>query len=169
MMKRLIAWLGAVALLLCGNAFAGDLATPAGEVLLSVNGEIAHFNTDQGADFDRAMLEQLPQTEFDTTTPWTTGAHHYKGVLLRDVLTAVGASGDRIEARALNDYQTVLEGETLAKYPVLIAMEEDGQVLTVRHKGPLWVVFPLSDYPELDVASVHSAMIWQLRSLAVLP
>ena len=33
---------------------------------------------------------------------------------------------------------------------MLVALRIDGRQLDVRDKGPLWIVCPRSDYPELD-------------------
>ncbi len=44
----------------------------------------------QQVNLDEAALSALPQTEFTTTTPWTQGAHHYRGPTLSAVLAAQG-------------------------------------------------------------------------------
>ncbi|MDH2433760.1 molybdopterin-dependent oxidoreductase [Pokkaliibacter sp. MBI-7] len=149
-------------------ARASDFPAPMDDVILTVSGDIK-ANSGKDVDFDRAMLAALPQSEINTGTPWTEGVHNYKGVLLKDLLKAVDSQGKEIIARALNDYQTTLTTQHVDKDGALVAMEEDGQALTVRNKGPLWVIFPLTDHPELNVPSIHSAMIWQLRAIVVNP
>ncbi|GAL28475.1 hypothetical protein JCM19239_1551 [Vibrio variabilis] len=37
--------------------------------------------------------------------------------------------------------------------------------MSIRDKGPYWVIFPLSQYPEIDNTDYHSMMIWQLKEV----
>jgi hypothetical protein len=39
--------------------------------------------------------------------------------------------------------------------------------MPVRDKGPLWVIYPLDDHPEIDGQETHAKMIWQVRRLDV--
>ena len=120
------------------------------------------------ADFTLAQLQALPQKTVITTTPWTEGSHTYTGVLLRDLLDKQGLQkAVKLNAKALNDYVTTITVADVYKYDVLLALTQDGKLLTRRNKGPVWVIYPLSQYPELDKPSYHSAMIWQLRSISV--
>lgn len=148
-------------------SMAADLSKPEGTVILTVSGNIGNTNTNGEAQFDREMLEQLPQTKITTHTPWTEGQHVYEGVLLNALLEQVGASGHKLVAKALNDYHTEIDLESLRDYPILLAIKTDGTFMRVRDKGPIWIIYPLSDYAELDTISYHEDMIWQLGSLEV--
>lgn len=129
---------------------------------------ILTVKAEKSTDFNLADLQTLPQTSVKTVTPWTEGAHTYEGVLLRDLLKHLRLeSATEISAVALNDYAVTLNVSDAFKYNVLLALSEDGKLLSRRNKGPIWVVYPLSDYPELDKPTTHSAMIWQLRTLQV--
>lgn len=125
--------------------------------------------TSQGEQvISRAELVRMPQHELVTQTPWTTEKHRYRGVLMSDLLKTYHlAQYATLNAGALNNYQTELTVDYLLRYPVLLAMQDNGVDLTPRNKGPLWIVFPLSDYPELDVPNIHRMMVWQLSSLSV--
>lgn len=134
-----------------------EVSTP---VILSVTGP-------QAADFTLAQLQALPQKTVSTTTPWTEGSHTYTGVLLRDFLDKQGLQkAAKLNAKALNDYVTTIAVADAYKYDVLLALTQDGKLLSRRNKGPVWVIYPLSQHPELDKPSYHSAMIWQLRSIS---
>ncbi len=87
------------------------------------------------------------------------------GVLLRDLLGAYGLKSQEIKALAINDYWAVLPKEDGDKYAVLLAEKQDGKVLTLRNKGPLWIIYPLSDHPELNKELYHNRMVWQLTSI----
>ena len=135
-----------------------EVSTP---VILSVTGP-------QAADFTLAQLQALPQKTVSTTTPWTEGSHTYTGVLLRDLLDKQGLQkATKLNAKALNDYVTTITVADVYKYDVLLALTQDGKLLTRRNKGPVWVIYPLSQHPELDKPTYHSAMIWQLRTISV--
>lgn len=146
---------------------AEELSKPDNTVLLTVSGKITHTNIDGKAQFDRRMLEQLPQTKIVTHTPWTEGKHVYEGVLLNTLLEKIGASGQKLIATALNDYQTEINLTFIKNYPVLLAMKTDGVPMRVRDKGPIWIIYPLIDYSELDAIEHYEKMIWQLNRLEV--
>ncbi len=146
---------------------ANPLPNPTGPVILSVSGAIENRNGPDGADFDRAMLSSLPQHEFITATPWTEGRHRYRGVLLSSLLEYVGANGQQLVARGLNDYHAVIDRRVIEDYPALLALTVDGRPMRVRDKGPIWILFPLSDFPELDTITYHASMVWQLRRIEV--
>ena len=52
-------------------------------------------------------------------------------------------------------------------YPVVLAMSMDGTPLTLRTKGPLWIVYPRDQYTELQSPEMNSRWIWQLRALEI--
>ncbi len=65
-------------------AFALD--APTGKVLLTVSGELRLRNAPEGAAFDMAMLEKLPQRSFSTRTPWYPQARKFTDLLLAYLL-----------------------------------------------------------------------------------
>lgn len=148
---------------------AAPLAQPQDTVVLTIRGQIERTNQPNQALFDRQMLLQLPQTTMTTQTPWTDSAHTYEGVLLQDLLRHVGARGRSVLATALNDYQTQIDLDIIKQYPALLALKDNGRLMRVRDKGPLWIIYPLTEHPELNQPQYHEDMIWQLRTLDVQP
>ncbi len=141
---------------------------PTGRVILEIGGKITHSNDgDGGAVFDREMLEELGLTEIVTDTPWTKGLVRFEGVLVRDLLKAVGATGTSIRAIAINDYAVNIPLEDFEKYPVILALKMNEQYMRVREKGPLWVIYPWHDNPDLRTEVYHSRSIWQLKHIVV--
>ena len=57
--------------------------------------------------------------------------------------------------------------EQLTRYPVLVALKMDGRYMRVRDKGPLWIVFPWDDYPELADEKTKQRSIWQLKAIHI--
>jgi hypothetical protein len=117
--------------------------------------------------FTLAQLDALPQTTVVTTTPWTEGKHSYRGVRLSELLKYLGIQTKQLKAHALNDYWATVPTTDASQYPVILATRQDGKVLTRRNKGPIFIVYPLTDYPELDQEKTHSVMVWQLDALSV--
>lgn len=149
------------------DAGAQRLAEPSGRVILEVSGKIANTNAPNRARFDLKALEGLGITKLTTSTPWTEGKRVFEGVRLRDLLQAVGADGATITPVALNDYKLDIPREDFDKYPVILAYRMDGEELRVRDKGPLWIVYPRDDFPELDNRLIRSRWVWQVKELMV--
>ncbi|MEQ9608911.1 MAG: molybdopterin-dependent oxidoreductase [Kiloniellaceae bacterium] len=167
---RLAAAFAALFAVLAAPAVGGAgalLGSPQGEPLLSVAGSIANTNAQGTAVFDREMLAALPQHEIRTSTEWTDGVKVFRGPLVRDLLAAVGASGETVVATAVNDYAVQIPLSDFSSYPVVLAMSMDGEVLSLRNKGPLWIVYPRDDHAELRKSEMNSRWIWQLRSLEI--
>lgn len=143
------------------------MAKPEGEVILRVEGAIQHANDGDGALLDRAMLDLLPQRDLKTTTVVTDGVNHFEGFLMRDLLEALGANGKEIVAVALNDYIVNIPMEDFHDYDVIIAHTQDGDTLTRRDKGPLWIVYPRDDHAALDDIRYDYRWVWQLQHLKV--
>ena len=116
-------------------------------------------------DFTLASLEALPQVEVRTTTPWSKAAVTYRGPLLRTVLEAAGAKGQELRAIALNDYRVTLPLADVREHNVILATRADGQPLSVRDKGPLFVIYPFDSEPALKQPAYYERSIWQLRRL----
>ena len=157
--------LATVALLAAGSAQALD--APKGKVVLSVVGAVGQTNADGRADFDMAMLEAMPQHSFTTTTPWFKEPRQFTGPLLRDVLAASGAKGTVMLAVALNDYKVEIPVEDALRHKVLMATRLDGQPMSLRDKGPLFIIYPYDESADLRSERFYSRSAWQLRTLEV--
>jgi hypothetical protein len=144
-----------------------SLPEPAGPVILTITGDIARTNAPGKAEFDVAMLEALGVETLTTSTSWTDGPQRFEGVPASKVLEAVGAHGETVLATALNDYAAEIPVEMFKDFPVLLALRQNGAALTVRDKGPVWIVFPRDDYPELNDPRIDIRWVWQLKSIDV--
>jgi hypothetical protein len=140
------------------------LAAEDSGTLLAVTGQIAEAG---GARFDREALEAMPQHRITTSTPWTDGMSVFEGPLLCDLLEQVGAEGTVLQARALNDYAVEIPISDCERYPVILALTRDGARLSRREMGPIWIVYPRDDHPELQLETVNARWIWQLTELEV--
>ena len=163
MRRRLCVVLAGLCLL--GGAQAGD--KPRSAEVLAITGKIEHANDGQRAVLDMAALLALPQHSFKTRTPWFPEAKKFSGPLLMDVLKLVGARGQVVLATALNDYRIELPLDELEAQQPIIALRLDGQPMSVRDKGPLWVMYNFDAKPEIRNERFHARSIWQLQQLDV--
>ncbi len=159
--------LSALAFLAASFASAAPLGQPAEKPILAISGKIADTNKDGSAVFDRAMLEALGMTSFTTNTPWYKEAVKFEGVPLDKLMSAVGASGDRIVVVALNDYSAELPMEDAKKYNVILALKRDGEYMSVRDKGPLFIVYPFDSNPDLKNQKFYARSVWQIARIEV--
>lgn len=149
-------------------AMGQSLPAPKGEIILTITGDIKNTNAEGAAVFDLEMLQSLPAHEFDTETIWTEGTHTFSGVSLGTLLKAVGAEGVAIRATALNDYAVEIPMTDATDGSALIAYHFDGAEMSVREKGPLWVVYPYSSNAKYRSEVIYSRSIWQLDRLEVI-
>lgn len=152
-------------LLVTGAAWALD--PPKQRPVLTVTGNIQHTNRDGRALFDMAMLEALPQSTFTTMTPWEKEPITFSGPLLRDVLAAVGAQGKELRAVALNDYRVAIPASDSTQFGVIVATRIAGKPISVRAKGPLFIVYPFDSDRKLQTNAYYERSIWQLTALEV--
>jgi len=149
---------------------AADPGTPASDpALLTVIADDAKQGDGKQTKvgFDMARLNALGTKIIRTTTPWTEGVTEFQGVLVRDVLNAAGISGEEIRVSAVNDYSYTIPVSDLRKYPVILAFKMNGRTLTVRDKGPLWVIYPRDEFPELKTKEIDHRMVWQVTQIFV--
>lgn len=147
---------------------AAALDVPAGPVVLTLTGRVRQPNAGATAQFDMAMLEKLPQTSFSTRTPWYAAPRRFTGPLLRDVLAMAGAQGTLLRVAALNDYKVDVPWADAQRHDLIIARLLDGQPMAVRDKGPLFMIYPFDDQPELRSAVYYSRSAWQLKAIEVI-
>jgi hypothetical protein len=153
---------------LASAAWAGDpLPPPAGRAILRVEGRLGRRNGAEGAGFDLAMLDALPQGRFHGETPWTRGSIELTGPLASAVLDAVQASGSVLSVVALNEYKAEVPIADLRRWPVLLATRRDGVPMAVRDKGPIWLIYPMDREPSLRNETIYARSVWQIARLVI--
>lgn len=145
------------------------LAAPTGPVKLTVSGKIGVTNAGATAAFDAVMFAALPRTEFATSTIWTEGVARFSGVELRTLLDRLGVSGGTLKITAINDYSVQIPVSDIVPGGALLADQRDGIAMTVRDKGPLWLVYNYDAAPEFRNEVVYSRSVWQVDRIEVLP
>lgn len=119
--------------------------------------------------YDLEALKALESASFTTSTIWTDGPHEYTGVPLLDLLDNAGISEGSVQATAINDYGVEIPlAEITEDYPI-VAYHQDGEPMSVRDKGPLWIIYPFDSDARLRAEVIYSRSIWQLNRIAPAP
>lgn len=119
-------------------------------------------------DITAPELAKLEVHRYKAVLPGGDGAvQDVAGPLVRDVLAAAGVTGTKITARALDGYELDIPMEDVQNFDVLAATEVDGKPLSVRDRGPAWIVYPTVDHPELKDALYEARSVWQIKELIV--
>lgn len=149
---------------------AGDaIPAPAGEVVLTVTGDISAENSDDGLAFDLATLEKLGLVKYTVPDPWLNADIEYSGVLLSDLLAAAGASesATTVHLTAIDDYQVDIAIADIKKWPVLLATQSNGNHMAIDAGGPTRIAFPYNQFPEIDQLSYKDFWIWSITRMEV--
>lgn len=146
---------------------AQPLSQPEGKVILTVTGKIGNTQDGRVARFDLEQLKQLDSHTYHFQTRWTDSAHEYHGPRLMALLEAVAARGDVIRLTALNDYSVDVDLAFVQQYDPVLAWRQDGKKMSVRDKGPLWLLLPIHQFPHLNHGENSAKMIWQLRDIEI--
>lgn len=113
--------------------------------------------------FTLKELRALKQVDVHTGNEFIDGMRDFRGPLAREVLKlSGGADATTVRLTAANDYQVEFPAAELRKYNVILALSMDGKPLSKRGKGPIWMIYPMSDHAELRDPVYNSRLIWQL-------
>lgn len=144
--------------------FIFSFSLPASEkVLLNVYSVSESTNK----QYTLTQLLQLPQHDIDTKLPWTSENNIYTGPYLADVLQAAQVKGQWLRFDALDYYNVSLNYQSIKKFNPILALKQDGKLLTIRTKGPIWLILPVNQHTELNAAIYNDYMIWHLVKIAV--
>lgn len=114
-------------------------------------------------------LDALPEIEIVTTTIWTEGVQTFTGPSLHALLSSVGVTGGHLSLTALNGYFVEMEYSDLMPEAPVLARERNGAALSIRDKGPIWLVYPYDADPMWQTEIIFSRSIWQLTDIEVSP
>lgn len=147
------------------------LSAPEGRMLL----EIVITDPAPGAGaartvrLDEAMLRFLPSEAFSTSTIWTEGVQHFRGVRLRTLMDCLGIRDGVLTLTAKNEYLVEIPMAELRGDGALVAYERNGRPMETRDKGPLWLVYPYDADPAFRTETIYAQSIWQLDRIEVTP
>lgn len=147
-------------------ALPGTPILASGSILLTVDA------SKHGGKFCELTLDDLQDMTpagFDTTTIWTEGETAFEGVSLHDLLEEMKVRDGTLQLVAANDYFVEMPVADALEDVGLIAYHMDGEEMSRRDKGPLWLVFPYDEDVKYQSELYYSRSIWQLSLIRILP
>ena len=119
-----------------------------------------------GVRLSEADLLALRQVTIRTRTEFTDGVVEFIGPLARDAVAFIETgTATSIHLVAANDYAIDIPLSDLTDYDVILAMQANGARLSMRDKGPIWLMYPLDDHAELRDPTYTVRLIWQLTTM----
>jgi len=149
-------------------AAAESLPAPVGDVVLTVTGKIGATTEEGAAKFDLDSLAALGSETIQTSTIWTDGKVEFRGVPLTVFLSKLKAEGSILRIWALNDYTVDVPFADAVEDGPMLAYEANGARLSVRDKGPIWLVYPFDSNPAYQTEVIYARSIWQIERMEVL-
>ncbi len=122
------------------TATVAALPAPSGDVVLTVQGDVAQPNVGDEVMADIAGIESLGTTTVTVFEPFTSQDVEFTGVHLDTVLAAIGVDQDTpLVWTALDDYQVTYTRGELAGEGALLAIEDGGPIRVVftDESGPI--------------------------------
>lgn len=159
--------LAAMVLVFGGPVVSQGSAPPAGPVVLTVTGLNGQSDAAGTLLFDLDMLQAMDSRSFTTETIWTNGPQEFVGVGLDTLLENLGVTDGTLTAFAINDYFVEIPLSDAVPDGPIIAYSVNGAEMSVREKGPLWIVYPYDENSDYQSEQIYTRNIWQLDRLEV--
>jgi hypothetical protein len=102
-----------------------------------------------------------------TSTVWTNGVSEFEGIKLSTLAELLGVTAGTFVSFALNDYNVEIPVSDATYLEPILAYKRNGSYLTVRDKGPLWVIYPYDGNENARTELIYSRSIWQLERMIV--
>jgi hypothetical protein len=147
----------------------GDtIPVPSSNSILTVTGKIGTTNSGDHIEMDLPTIESVGLVDYKMTDPFEKKPTTFRGVLMSQLLDLwkVPADATMLEMVALNDYKVNVPIEDLRKYPVIFALQQDGQYMPVSTRGPAMLVYPYDNF-SFDHQKYDDYWIWQIKSISV--
>ena len=150
-----------------------DIPVPENEddIILTVTGKIGSPNQGETIIMDLATIEMLGEVEYTVIDPFReeNEAVTFRGPLMSDLLDLWGVERAEVETltvTALNDYVADVPADDLWEYPVIFALQADGEYMPVATRGPAMLVYPYADF-EFDEPVYNNYWVWQIELIDV--
>lgn len=124
--------------------------------------------TDRSETFTLEEMLAMPQTTVVTKNNYVDEVTTFQGPSLRSVLEEMDVAPDAtLKMVALNDFSSDIPAADAFSYDVILAVLLNGDTMSVREKGPIWVIYPMDGNPELEDDIYNGRLVWQLKSITV--
>lgn len=156
-----------LALVLSAPASAEDIPVPTGTPILTISGDIDTTNEGDTLVLDVETFTALGTESIETSTIWTDGVNTFEGVSLKTLTDLVGAENGQLLASAINDYTVEIPVSDAVENGPIVAYRLNGDEMSVRDKGPLWIIYPYDQSADYRTEVIYSRSIWQLDRIEV--
>ncbi|MDR9484222.1 MAG: molybdopterin-dependent oxidoreductase [Sediminimonas sp.] len=112
-------------------------------------------------------LRTLPRAAFRTSTNWTAGRERFEGVHLHDLLAYLGVRDGVMRLIGLNGYEARFPVADVRPDGALLAFARNGAPMSIRDKGPLWLVFPFDRDARYRTETYYARSVWQLDRIRI--
>lgn len=139
----------------------------AGEAVFTVLSQ--SDNSEAEVTFSLDELDAFPQETILTENEFVDGLVAFTGPLARVVLKQTNdLNATRVKLIAANQYHIEVPVEDFRKYDVIFATRQNGELFSRRDKGPIWLIYPMTEHSELRDSTYNARLIWQLVRMEVL-
>jgi hypothetical protein len=146
---------------LCFSSTAGA-QTP--ELSLKISTRLIQF-------WSLEKIEALSQQQTVTHSPFFPGTGMLSGPFVADLLAAALGAEPKgsmlINLVALNDYSVQTTFGKLRHADAIVVTRKNSLPMSIRNRGPFWIIFPLTRRPDLENEDFHRLMIWQLSDIII--
>jgi hypothetical protein len=166
---NLFAQVFAVGIFTCSAVAAEVALVPGdpGEVVLTVSVNFPGRHSEIA--YDRADLAAMRTVVFRTSTIWTDGVIEFRGVPLSEIVRLTGVTDGEVMMSAANDYVTDIPISEIEPDAPIVSYAMDGKPMSLREKGPLWVVYPYDLDVDYQSEVVFTRSVWQLTAIEIVP
>ena len=116
-------------------------------------------------------VDTLLQQRATTHSPFFPGTKTFSGPLLADLLAAAFSAEPKestpIKLIALNNYSIETTFGKLKHADAIVATRKNDLPMSIRDRGPFWIIFPLTKRPDLENEDFYRLMIWQLSDIII--
>lgn len=145
-----------------------DIPVPQEDVILTVTGKIGQANNEASIVMDLPTIESLGVIEYEMQDPFENEKATFRGVLMKDLLQLwqIDEDATTIEVLALNDYSAEIPIASLQEFPVMFALQQNGEYMKPNYRGPSMLIFPYDHY-EFERPLTDSYWVWQIKAIKV--
>jgi len=116
-------------------------------------------------------VDALSQQRTTTHSPFFPGTKTFSGPLLADLLAAALSAEPKestpIKLIALNNYSIQTTFGKLKHADAIVATRKNDLPMSIKDRGPFWIIFPLTKRPDLENEDFYRLMIWQLSDIVI--
>lgn len=158
----------ALAATLCASSAVAITNSCPRDAFLEVTGKVRANASDGSFKFTEESFLALPATSLTTSTAWTPRSE-FRGPTLETVLAAAGVPAGASDLRffAIDAYEISIPITDIPKYRPILAYLQNGARLEIATRGPVFLVYPRDQYPEMTTIKGQAQYVWMVCKIHV--